>query len=365
MIDKNQPTDAGIFAGLRVLELASVLAGPSVGLFFAELGAEVIKIENATTGGDVTRTWRSATERKDTAASAYYASANWNKETHFLDLSQQKSLEFIYNLLPTTDIVVANFKKSAATRMGVAAEQLRAAYPSLIYANISGFGSDDARVAFDVVLQAESGFMYMNGQADSEATKMPVALIDILAAHQLKEGILTALYRRSRTGKGATVEVSLLDSAVASLANQASTYLMTGAVPQRIGSLHPNIAPYGELLAAADGTKYVLAIGSDRQFEQLCALLSLSDLPKLADYSSNQARVKNRKQLAETLQKAFNDCQSEAFYTACIAENVPIGRVRNLAEVFELPAADALIRSQNETDGTVSRRVSTAIFKLH
>jgi crotonobetainyl-CoA:carnitine CoA-transferase CaiB-like acyl-CoA transferase len=356
--------DKDIFADLVVLELAAVLAGPAVGLFFAELGARVIKIENATTGGDVTRTWRAAAEAKDSIISAYYAAVNWNKETYFLDLSQQKDQDFIHQLLPVVDIVVANFKPSAAARMRVDAATLRGLKPDLIYAEITGFGQADPRVAFDVVLQAETGFMQMNGQADSEPTKMPVALIDILAAHQLKQGIMAALYRRLKTGQGARVEISLYDAAVAALANQASTYLMTGAVPQRIGSLHPNIAPYGETLRDKDGALYVLAVGADAQFSQLCQLLNLPQLPLLPEFANNPARVKNRISLLNLLQTAFEQIDAADFYVRCHKAQVPIGKVRDLGEVFAQPAAQDLVLTQTEADSSLSRRVATAVFRL-
>lgn len=361
--------DKALFAGLTVLELASVLAGPAVGLFFAELGARVIKIENATTGGDVTRTWLLAGEQVgEGGVSAYYASVNWNKETHFLDLSQAAGREFIYALLPQVDIVVANFKPSAARRMGLDADTLRALSPRLIYANVGGFEPNAEgveRVAFDVVLQAETGFMYMNGQADSAATKMPVALIDVLAAHQLKEAILCALYKRERTGLGASVEVSLYASAVAALTNQASGYLMHGRVPQRIGSLHPNIAPYGELLTAADGTQYVLAAGNQAQFVALLAALGLSHLAEDLRFLDNARRVVHRRELATLLQAAFEQLPThEDFYADCQRRQVPIGRVRDLAAVFAEEAAKALVLSQTEADGSESRRVRTAVFRV-
>lgn len=362
----NNEANNQIFKDLVVLELASVLAGPSVGLFFAELGAKVIKIENATSGGDVTRTWRISKESNTDKTSAYYASANWNKETHFLDLTQQKDRDFIYELLPQVDIVVANFKDSAAKKMGMDAATLSQKNEKLIYANISGFGAEDkGRVAFDVVLQAESGIMYMNGQQEGPATKLPIAFIDILAAHQLKEGILCALIQRMKFGKGSMVEVSLFDAAVASLANQASTHLMTGFVPQRIGSLHPNIAPYGEQLTAEDGSTYVLAIGSNIQFKQLCTLLNLPDLINSPLFENNYQRVKNRVSLLGHLQRAFKLLNHKEFYEQCHALQIPIGKVRNLEEVFQLPAAQALVLAQTEKeDNKISKRVKTAVFKI-
>ena len=218
---------------LRVLELAGVLAGPSVGLFFAELGAKVYKVE-APKGGDVTRHWRLPQEAdaQSQPESAYYASVNWNKEVLWLDFKQAEDRAKIYALMPEIDVVLANYKAGSAQRLGMDFETLRQYQPKLIYAQLSGFGAEDEhRVAFDVVLQAESGFMHMNGQADSPPTKMPVALIDVLAAHQLKQAVLLGLWQREIDGQAHYFEVSLLRSALAALANQASNYLMLGHVP--------------------------------------------------------------------------------------------------------------------------------------
>lgn len=352
-----------IFKDLKVIELASVLAGPAVGLFFAELGADVLKIENKKTGGDVTRTWRLASEDKDAPVSAYYCAINWNKEVLMLDLSTPAGKQQVYDLIKEADIVIANYKKTSAQKLGMDYATLKSINPTLIYANISGFGEDSERVAFDVVLQAESGFMYMNGQPESPPTKMPVALIDVLAAHQLKEGLLVALLQRYKTGKGAYVSVSLLEAAVASLANQATNWLMAKHIPQRMGSLHPNIAPYGELFESKDGKLLILSIGSDRQFEQLCRSLERTDLLEKAVYKSNVERVKNRLVLAEELRHAFSIFKAEDILKRCHENFVPIGLVRNMQEVFEQPKAAAMLLKET-INGMPTTRVKTAVFKL-
>src|SRR5882672_8972514 len=173
---------------LKVLELASVLAGPSVGQFFAELGAEVIKIENPKIGGDVTRGWKIPDEPTDDR-SAYFCSCNWGKKSVALDLTLSKDLEVVKKLSARADIIIASYKPGDAEKLGVAYEQLITINQQLIYGQISGYGSDDDRVGYDAVIQAETGFMDLNGEKDGPPTKMPVALIDILAAHQLKEGL--------------------------------------------------------------------------------------------------------------------------------------------------------------------------------
>lgn len=352
-----------IFKDLKVIELASVLAGPAVGLFFAELGAEVIKIENKKTGGDITRTWRLPSEDKNASVSAYYCAINWNKEVEFLDLSTKEGKRTVYDLVKEADVVIANYKKQSAKKLGMDYDSLKAICPDLIYANISGFGEESERVAFDVVLQAESGFMYMNGQPESPPTKMPVALIDVLAAHQLKEGVLVALLQRYKTGKGAYVSVSLLEAAVASLANQATNWLMGKHIPQRMGSLHPNIAPYGELFETKDGKLLILSIGSDRQFGALCTCLNRLDLLENEAYISNTKRVKNRLVLAKELRLSFKELIAKDILQKCHQRYVPIGQVRNMQEVFEQPTAQAMILEEN-IDGLATKRVRTAAFRI-
>jgi len=178
-----------MFQDLKVLELASVLAGPSVGQFFAELGAEVIKVENSKTGGDVTRTWKSANEQTDDR-SAYFCSVNWGKKSIALDLTSNEGKAIIQKLAAKSDIIIASYKPGDAEKLGVEYAQLIAGNPKLIYGQITGYGSDNDRVGYDAVLQAESGFMDLNGEKNGSPTKMPVALIDVLAGHQLKEGLL-------------------------------------------------------------------------------------------------------------------------------------------------------------------------------
>src|SRR6478609_11070071 len=171
-----------MFADLKVLELASVLAGPSVGQFFAELGAEVIKVENLKSGGDVTRTWKVSGE-KEGDLSAYFCSCNWGKKSIAVDLSSKEGKEIVQKLASKSDVVIASYKPGDAEKLGVAYEQLNNINPKLIYGQITGYGSDNNRVGYDAVIQAESGFMDMNGERGGDPLKMPVALIDVLAAH--------------------------------------------------------------------------------------------------------------------------------------------------------------------------------------
>lgn len=350
------------FKGLKVVDCSSVLAGPQVGTFFSELGAHVLKFENAKTNGDVTRTWHTPMESKE-KISSYYSSINYNKEIHLVDLSNEDDIARIHVELETADIMISNFKEGDSKKFQLDSEFLSEKFPQLIQGIIRGFEFERDRLAYDVVLQAETGFMYMNGAADGLPTKMPVALIDVLAAHQLKEGILCALIQKTKTGKGACVEVSLEKAALASLANQASYFLMNGHIPQRMGSLHPNIAPYGELFQTQDEKWIVLAVGSDEQFKKLNVILNNPQNATVGRFSSNTNRVKNRIELFDILQREFKKISSETFEHAAMKSGVPYGRVRNMEEVFEREAATKSVLTEF-IEGDETKRLASVAFTI-
>ncbi len=337
------------FKDLKVVELASVLAGPSVGLFFAELGAEVIKIENKKTGGDVTRSWKLPEENKNSDTSAYFLSVNFLKKHLFLDLNNENDYKKCIAQIKNADVVIVNYKKGDAKKLKLDYAALKKIIPiaigtKLIYACINGFSETDERVAYDLILQAESGFMSVNGTPESGPLKMPVALIDVIAAHLVKEAILLALLKRAKTKKGSFISVSLFDAAVSSLVNQATNWLVAKHLPQRTGSLHPNIAPYGELFKTKDNHTVTFAIGSDGQFKKLCALLHIGEISSHKNYLSNQLRVKNRKELFAILKKEIKKQTLVYLQKESTKLGVPFAKIRDLKEVFELPAAKKLIR---------------------
>lgn len=355
-----------IFSGLKVVEFASVLAGPAVGMFFAELGAEVIKIENKTTGGDVTRGWKHPKEDPASAISAYWCSVNWGKTRLMLDLRQAADLAQALDLVATADVLISNFKPSFAKNCGLDPETLQQRNPRLIYAQLSAFADpEDESPAFDVVLQAEAGFMYMNGETDRPPVKMPVALIDILAAHQLKEAILIALLQRERTGRGSVVNTSLMESALASLANQATNWLMVGHIPQRMGAQHPNIAPYGDVFNCLDGQPILLAAGTERQFVQCCICLDIKELLEDPDYKTNTVRVKNRNTLNELLAARIALRTSGDLMEAFKKAGVPAARIRDMKAVFELEAAKGMVLEEKMESGEETKRMRTVAFSIH
>ncbi|WBO82913.1 CaiB/BaiF CoA transferase family protein [Hymenobacter yonginensis] len=329
-------------AGLRVLELASVLAGPQVGQFLAELGAEVLKLEPPT--GDVTRTWRTAAEDPATTVTAYFSSANWGKRSQQLDLTTKAGQAALHHLAATADIVLTSYKPGDAEKLRADYPTLSALNPRLIYGHITGYGPAETRAGYDAVLQAETGFMHLNAPGPGQPPqKMPVALIDLLTAHQLKEGLLTALYRRERTGRGALVQVSLLDSALASLANQAATHLVTGQEPQPLGSGHPSIVPYGTVYTARDGTRLLLAVGADRQFRHLCTVLHRPEWADDARFRRNPDRVTHRAALEELLAQRIAEVSGQELLTQLEQLAVPAGAVRTVGEALAHPLAQPML----------------------
>lgn len=347
--------------GLKVIDASSVLAGPSVGTFLVELGADVIKIEHPV-HGDVTRTWKLPSENKDATVSNYFSSVNYGKKYQLLDLKNVKDQNTFLSLVQSADILISNFKKGDDIKFGIEDKKLTALNPRLIHGKISGFGDDSDRVAYDLILQAETGFMSMNGQRNDPPTKMPVAMIDILAAHHLKEGILLALYIREKTNKGATINVSLYDAAIASLSNQASNYLMSNEIPKRMGSLHPNIAPYGEIFTTKNQDQICFAVGSDKHFRLLCEFLDLAEITEDDRFSSNKSRVENRDILAKILQEKLGEISTEKILSTMEEQNVPCGKIKNIGEVFEDISAKELILEE-EIDGYATKRIRSTVFK--
>jgi crotonobetainyl-CoA:carnitine CoA-transferase CaiB-like acyl-CoA transferase len=352
----------GVFKDLKVVELASVLAGPAVGMFFAEMGASIIKIENKKTNGDVTRNWKSSGEKRENL-SAYFSSVNWGKKHIFLDYSDENNFSRLLSLIKEADVIICNFKYGDAEKFNLTYLDLQRINNKVIYAQLNGFKSRPERVAFDVVLQAECGYMHMNGQVDSPPTKMPLALMDILAAHQLKEGILVALLKKEKTGKGSLVETSLEEAAISSLANQATNWLMNQEIPKRIGSIHPNIAPYGDIFKTKDNKLLVAAIGSNKQFISFCNLLGGKEIASDDKFLTNQNRLKNRIKLQEILAILILHCDRDELIEQCIQKNIPIGAIKNMKEVFSSEIAQNMLLEEI-VNGEKTTRVKSVAFKI-
>jgi crotonobetainyl-CoA:carnitine CoA-transferase CaiB-like acyl-CoA transferase len=337
----SKPPTASL-AGLRVLDLSRILAGPSCTQLLADLGAEVIKVEKAGAGDD-TRRWgppylRDA-QGRELPESAYYACANRNKRSVELDITCDEGRDVIHALLARSDVLVENFKVGDLARYGLAYDDLRERYPRLVYCSITGFGQTGPyarRPGYDFVAQAMGGIMSLNGEPDGEPQKVAVGITDLMTGMYAAVGILSALRHRDATGEGQHVDLALLDTQVAWLANAGLHYLASGSPPARLGNAHPNIVPY-EVFPAADG-HFVLAVGNDEQFRRFCGLhpelAALADDPR---YATNRARVTNRLELVPLL-KTLTAQRPRAYWIDAMLElDIPGGPIQTLPEVFADP----------------------------
>lgn len=349
-----------LFSDLQILDISSVLAGPQVGSFFAELGASVTKIENKVSNGDATRQWKLEAEKGSDRVSSYYSSANYGKESILLDLKDAKDYLVFRKLADDADIIISNYQLRVARKLKVDYDTLVQSNDQLIYAQLYAYSSEDPRPGYDLVMQAETGFMSMNGQPNGPPTKMPVAIIDLMAAHQLKEAILIALIKKGKEAAGSLVEVSLYQSAIASLANQASNYLMADHIPEKLGSLHPNIAPYGDSYTSKDDVDFILAVGSDEQFNKLGKTLR-SDQLLSSTFDSNSSRIANRSELNSILQGEFGIRSYEETDILLKSQNIPFCRVLSLDKVFENNLAKNMILD-HEIEGDAVKSVSQVAF---
>ena len=294
--------------GLKVVELARILAGPWIGQTLADLGAEVIKIEAPE--GDDTRRWgppfieRPRPDGTAETVAAYFHAANRGKRSVICDFNDAADLERLKALIDQADVVIENFKLGGLKKFGLDYDSLAARNPRLVYASVTGFGQDGPRAAqpgYDFLIQGMSGIMDLTGDPAGEPQKVGVAWIDIFTGLYGTIAVQAALAERARSGKGQHLDLSLLDCGVAVLANQATNYLLGGMVPHRLGNAHPNIVPY-QLFPASDG-HLIIACGNDRQFVALCRVLGLDGLAQDADYATNPARVANRARLVPHLRR--------------------------------------------------------------
>lgn len=335
---------SGSLSHLRVLDLSRVLAGPWASQILGDLGAEVIKVERPQTGDD-TRTWGPPFFQGDdhhAEISAYFLSANRNKQSLALDLTHPEGQALIRKLVAESDVVLENFKVGGLKRYGLDYESLKRVNPKLIYCSITGFGQDGPyanRPGYDFLIQAMGGLMSITGQPDGEPgsgpMKVGVALTDIITGLYATIGVLAALTHRDRTGEGQHVETALLDVQVACLANQAMNYLTTGKAPARMGNAHPNIVPY-EDFPTADGNM-VLTVGNDLQFARLCEVLGKPEWATDERFATNQARVANRKELIPKLRQATVMRSTREWVDVLEDARVPCGPVNTLDQVFEDP----------------------------
>jgi len=331
---------AAPLAGIRVLELARVLAGPWAGQLLADLGAEIIKVEQAGQG-DETRGWGPPFVQDAQGASlgaAYYHGTNRGKRAVTADLRNLGDLAAVRRLAGGADILIENFKVGGLKRFALDYASLSAEFPRLIYCSITGFGQTGPyahRPGYDFIVQGMSGNMDITGEPDREPQKPGVAYADLFTGVYSTTAILAALHSRSQGGTGTHIDMALLDVQVGVLANQAMNYLVSGRSPKRMGNAHPNLAPY-QVFAAQDGT-VIIAAGNDGQFRALCAAL---DLPELADddrFRTNAARIGNRAELTARLQDRLHGFTREKILAVLEAAGLPAGPVNSVAQAFADP----------------------------
>ena len=322
--------------GLRVIELARILAGPWAGQTLADLGAEVIKIESKS--GDDTRTWGPPfIETGDETNAAYYHSCNRGKQSVSLDFKDDADLQKLKDLIATSDILIENFKVGGLDKYGLDYNTLHNDYPSLIYCSITGFGQTGPyakRAGYDFLMQGMSGLMSITGEPEGQPQKVGVAVTDIFTGLYAVIAVQAALRSRDTTGIGQHIDLSLLDVATATTANQAMNYLTTGISPNRKGNNHPNIVPYCAV-STKDG-HIILAVGNDNQFENFSKIFD-ADWYQKDKFSTNPARLKNRDELLNLIEENTRNFSSLTLLSECEKFGVPAGPINTLEEVFNDP----------------------------
>jgi crotonobetainyl-CoA:carnitine CoA-transferase CaiB-like acyl-CoA transferase len=327
-------------AGLRVLELARILAGPWAGQVFADLGADVVKVERKGAGDD-TRGWGppfiKAADGGHLGA-AYFHAANRGKRSIELDFDSAEGQRIVRKLAERSDVLIENFKVGGLAKFGLDYASLSKLNPRLVYCSVTGFGQDGpyaARAGYDLMAQGMGGIMDITGMPDGEPTRAGVPVADIFTGVYSVIGILAALAQREKTGKGSHVDTALLDTQVGVLGNQALNYLSSGVVPKRVGNAHPNIVPY-QVFPTADG-HVIVAVGNDRQFQKFCAVLGAPELADDPAYRTNTDRLNNRAALVLKLTELTLKMPRDALLEKLEAVQVPSGPINRLDQVFADP----------------------------
>ena len=331
-------TTAAPLAGLRVIELARVLAGPWIGQTLADLGADVIKVESPQ--GDDTRTWGPPwIEHESGRSAAYFHSCNRGKRSIVADFRDDDDLAMVKALIGTADVVIENFKVGGLAKFGLDYASLAETHPRLVYCSVTGFGQDGPyahRAGYDLMIQAMSGVMDLTGEREGPPQRLGVAFADVFTGLYGVIGVQAALAQREKTGRGQHVDMALLDSMVGVLGNQAMNYLATGVSPKRMGNAHPSIVPYQEF-PCGDG-HIIIACGNDGQFERLAELLELGE-DVLAANRTNAQRVGNRAALTAQMAEILEQKSRAHWLAALEAQGVPAGPINTVAEALADPQA--------------------------
>lgn len=318
--------------GVRVLDLSRVFAGPLCGQVLADFGAEVIKVEHPGRGDD-TRDWGMRIGQTETT---YYNSMNRNKRSITLDLQTPEGVQLVYDLLPQCDVVIHNFKHGGADKLGVGYEQLKAIKPDLIYCSVAGYNSstpEAKRPGYDLVIQAESGLMAINGEASTPPLKFGVAVVDLMTGMYAAQAVLAALFRRSRTGRGRQIELSLYDCGLGINGYYALDAMLLGHDTQRYGNAHPSIVPYG-MFEAADGP-LIIAVGNNSQFDKFCRqVIGRPDIVEDPRFATNVERARNRTELLPLMMKIIGSLERNVLLERMAACGIPSGQVAGLYEAL-------------------------------
>ena len=353
-----QKMKTGPLAGLKVLDLSRVLAGPWATQVLADFGADIWKIENPV-GGDDTRQWGNSITptnepREDFSdddaqpidycgnVTAYYLSANRGKHSLAVDIKTEQGQAIIKSLANKADVIVENFKVGNLDQYGLDYSSLSQLNPKLVYCSITGFGQTGPfaqQAGYDAMIQASAGLMSLTGEKDGSPQKVGVAVSDLMTGMYAVTAVLAALVHRDKTGQGQHIDLSLFDTQVGWLANQGVDYLTSGKIPKPQGSIHPSIVPYQPI--QCEDNSIMLAIGNNRQFESCCKILGLTELSSDERFSTNNQRIDNHSTLIFLLEKQFKTGSSQNWLEKLAAAEVPCGPINNLAQVFEHPQIKA------------------------
>ena len=345
-------------AGIRVLELARILAGPWAGQLLADLGADVIKVENPD-GGDDTRKWGPPFVQGadgENLSAAYYHSTNRGKRSIAVDFSTPEGAEIVRRLAATSDVLIENFKLGGLKKYGLDYDSLKAINPRLVYCSITGFGQTGPyapRAGYDFIIQGMAGMMSITGAPGGEPQKAGVAISDIFTGLYSVIAIQAALRHAERTGEGQWIDMALFDTQISVLGNQNLNYLVSGVPPVQMGNAHMNIAPY-EVLPLKDG-HFILAAGNDGQFQRFCAVVGLDGLAADADFATNPARVTNRVRLRAHLVAALAGWTKAELLPKLDAAAVPASPINDIAEMFTDPQTIARGMRMDLDDGHGTR----------
>jgi crotonobetainyl-CoA:carnitine CoA-transferase CaiB-like acyl-CoA transferase len=324
-------------AGLKVVELARILAGPWAGQLLADMGAEVIKVESP--DGDDTRRWGPPfIVHAGEESAAYFHGCNRGKKSVVIDFRTEDGKAALLRLLSDADVIIENFKVGGLVKYGLDYASLKTTHPRLIYCSITGFGQDGpyaARAGYDYIIQGMSGLMSVTGDPEGQPQKVGVAVTDIFTGLYASNAILAAVHQRHATGTGQHIELALLDVAIATTANQAMNYLATDVSPERLGNAHPNIVPY-QVFDCADG-HVIIAVGNDGQFRKFCTVLGLDALGIDPRFATNPARLAYRDTLVSLLADKMKDWTKADIMAACETHGVPSGPINTFEDVFADP----------------------------